>query len=178
MSIVIKNIDGANWLHSVKHELKLNFTTRLFEDVLSYYKAGKVEDIGELEIDRVYDDLDYKTDFVMFKIDSSQLAKPANLIFKPKKAPTFLELIDNLERTIGENAQVRGIEEKILEAIELGIVFKTINTGEPAPKTSPYNMMIVYQTWANTDFEKALNLKIQDIKNKTYLSLLKKHELI
>lgn len=177
MSIVIKNIDDANWLHGVKHELKLNFTTRLFEDVLSYYKAGKVEEFGELEIDRVYDDLDYKTDFVMFKIDPTTLSKPNNLVFKLKKAPTFLELIDNLERTIGENAQMRGLEEKILEATELGITFKTINTGESL-RSHPYNVMVVYQTWTNVDFEKALNLKIQDIKNKTYLSLLKKHDLI
>lgn len=69
------------------------------------------------------------------------------------------------------------LEEKILEAKELGIKFNLVPTGSGA-MFQDYDTVNVFQTVTDAEFEKSLDEVIENVKNKTYLRLLKKHDCI
>lgn len=69
------------------------------------------------------------------------------------------------------------LENKILKAKELGIKFKMLNPGDGASYPS-YDTIYVYSAWNDSNFEEALDKKLEDFSKFTYISLLKKHELI
>lgn len=65
------------------------------------------------------------------------------------------------------------LEEKILKAKELGIKFKLVPPGEGS-KCVPYDTLNVLQTITDDEFEKSLDQVIENVKNRTYLTLLEK----
>jgi len=72
---------------------------------------------------------------------------------------------------------MKTLEEKILEAKKLGIIFKHIPRNQGCPQEE-YNIMYVFSNSTNDEFESSLDEKIRILKEKTYLTILKSHDLI
>lgn len=69
------------------------------------------------------------------------------------------------------------LEEKILEAKQLGIKFSIVPVGQGSTH-SAFGTMNVLQTYSDSEFEKELDIIIKNYKSKKYLKLLKDNGLI
>jgi hypothetical protein len=66
MGIIIKELNGEYWLHSVSHTpvSPLPFTNPyLIKDFCYYSTVGRIQDLGKLVVDKEYPFLDYIKDF-------------------------------------------------------------------------------------------------------------------
>ena len=72
---------------------------------------------------------------------------------------------------------MKTLEEKILEAKAVGLKFHLCRIAQGIPPAG-IGILNVDQTWTNDEFEKALDFAVKRMQSPSYLTILKKHNLL